>query len=730
MAPPPQPTLTEKQKKIIADARARASAPEGLSPPQPTLTEKQKKIIADARARVDPLAPRASNALNPAVDQLALARSKALNPEPRPPRPYDPVFDAPAPRPLTRSERVDQIFWEGHEKAKSDLRSASAGVMNLLTGQRNQSNDPIGVAATTFIKPVLDLPVSLMENPVGTVLEATGLPSAGRALDSAGRTITSLGQGKFGEARTSALDAGANALGAVLAYKGAKALPVAKITAPPLEVTSKPKLKPKQLAEALRREAVEETANKTPTSPALEERRIRLADILSQGEGFTAEAAAKRTSEAGELAAAAALELKRMDVPSIGDLASPEELGVLLQTEARAQMTALKEASDKKWTALTDEMDALEASKTGVNQTISYGQEYKDFIKELNKRASATVGDPQDRQYAKLLLKFVDEKYPMKVKPSHLMEMKRYIAETAFDPASGFKAIASRREKEYVDRLDDMLSKHFTDPKTGTSPYDLRNTNYENFITNQKKLYSSRYGRNLTDDDSFGNSLKSPTEAFESVFGDPQAVRAALAQGVSVPTIEATMTRNLANEFDGKTPEAIAKLLQPGGKLYSILEIPQLAKVKEETRKYLTNITDQKQNSLKIDSYNTVAEKFAKEASQLEAAAVKSGTSAKNQERRVASGEKILEAKRAALLGKLNDAKGGDIKEMMALAKEAFVGNEPKLSEIRRVEKMNVSDDEKRKRIRRILIGAGAALGLAAANTRIGSDTIALVTGE
>jgi len=485
-----------------------------------------------------------------------------------------------------------------------------------------------------------------------------------------------------------------------------------------------PKLKPKQLAEALRRQAVEETANKTLTSPVLEERKIRRDALSNQGKDFTAEAAAKRTSEAGERAAAAALELKRMDVPPIGKLASPEELGVPLQAEARAQKAALKKDSDAMWKKLTAEMDALEASKTGVGQTISYGQKYKDFIKELNKRASATAGDPQDRQYAKLLLEFVDEKYPMRVKPSHLMEMKRYIAQTAFDPASGFKAIASQRKKEYVARLDDMLGKHFTDPKTGTSPYDLRNKNYENFITKQEKLYSSRFGRKLTGYDKFGVSLNTPTEAAVMVLRDPQAVRAALAQGVSVPTIEATMTRNLANEFDGKTPEAIAKLLQPGGNLYSKLEIPQLARVKEETRKYLTNITDQKQNSLKIDSYNTVAEKFANEASQLDAAAVKSGTSAKNQERKIAVGEKILEAKRAALLGKLNDAEGGDIKEMMAAAKEGFVGNEPKLSEIRRVEKMNVSDDEKRKRIRKILIGAGAAVGLASA-TRFGLDITA-----
>jgi hypothetical protein len=438
-----------------------------------------------------------------------------------------------------------------------------------------------------------------------------------------------------------------------------------------------------------------------PTSPALEARQAQY--VLAQNET----AASRAAEEAARKNAAAlqAMEGKRVIQP-IGEPATREAIGAAPQAEMLGAKAAQKKAANKAWKETTEEVDKIDASKQGFGTRIAYTKPFKDFIASATKEANASVGNPQTKAFYSKILEWFPEGNVNAIKPSQLMELKRFVAETAFDPTSGFKAIAKERSKKLFNQIDNILDKHLTDPKTGATPYKDRNDAYARYKKAWEKDYLSRYGKKFTAQNIFGDAVSSGTDVAKTLFsGDPAAMRAAISQGAKIPTLLKSTASNMANEFEGKSVDEIVKMLKPGSPLMNTLNgVKQLAPLRNASKRYLQDIMDQSQNSLKISSFNKIADDFAKAAEKSETAAVRA-------QGRVTAGKQTLQENLEAFSGDLGRAKDNPA-EIVKLARKHFARNQPMLDEILQIEKKNLSADKLRGIIRGLAIataGGGAA---------------------
>lgn len=449
-----------------------------------------------------------------------------------------------------------------------------------------------------------------------------------------------------------------------------------------------------------------------PTSPALEARQAQY--VLAQDEA----AASRAAEEAARKNAAAlqAMEGKRVIQP-IGEPATREAIGAAPQAQMLGAKAAREKAASEAWTEASIAVDAIDASKQGFGTRIAYTKPFKDFIASATKEANASVGNPQTKAFYSKILEWFPEGNVNAIKPSQLMDLKRFIAETAFDPASGFKAIAKERSKKLFGQLDDILDKHLTDPKTGATPYKDRNDAYALYKKAWEKDYLSKYGKKFTAENTSGDAVSSGTDVARTLFSDPAAMRAAIADGASIPTLLKSSASHVANEFEGKGVDEIVKLLNPRTPLSNTLEnVPELAPLRQSVQRYVQEIMDQQQAGVKISGFSKTADDFAKAAEKSETAAVKA-------QGRVTAGKQTLQENLEAFSGDLGRAKN-DPAEIVKLARKHFARNQPMLDEILQIEKKNLSADKMRSLVlsmaKYAVSGGAAGLGIQAVSTARG----------
>lgn len=453
----------------------------------------------------------------------------------------------------------------------------------------------------------------------------------------------------------------------------------------------------------------------TPFStPALEARQSQY--VLAQDEA----AAAKANQEAAQKAAAALQdqESKRVITP-VGTQATYETIGAKPQAEMLAAKAEREKDASQAWKDTSEEVDRIDASKQGFGTRIAYGQPFKDFIASVTKSANAPAGSPQTKAFYSKILDWFPADNINAIKPSQIMELKRFVAEEANAPAQGFKAIGKERADTIYKQLDNILETHLTDAETGVSPYAQRRDAYSMYKDAWNKDYASKYGKRFTATNVAGDAVSSGTDVARTLFSDPAAMRAAINDGASVPTLLESTASHIANEFKGKSIDAIAEMLQPGTKLSNTLKnVPEMAPLDQATGRYLQEITDQHLNGQRISSYNKVADDFAKAAAQSEKnAAVAQDRIAKGTETRKAQLSRQVQesmdtatARQQALMdvqqlrGDLSRVKD-DPKEIIKFARSHFSENQDMLKEIDKIEKMNVSAKEMRSLVLKIVGG-------------------------
>ena len=451
-----------------------------------------------------------------------------------------------------------------------------------------------------------------------------------------------------------------------------------------------------------------------PTSPALEARQAQY--VLAQNET----AANRAAEEAARKNAAAlqAMEGKRVITP-VGEPATREAIGAAPQAEMLGAKAAREKAASEAWTEASIAVDAIDASKQGFGTRIAYTKPFKDFIASATKEANASVGNPQTKAFYSKILEWFPEGNVNAIKPSQLMDLKRFIAETAFDPASGFKAIAKERSKKLFGQLDDILDKHLTDPKTGATPYKDRNDAYALYKKAWEKDYLSKYGKKFTAENTSGDAVSSGTDVARTLFSDPAAMRAAIADGASIPTLLKSSASHVANEFEGKSVDEIVKLLNPRTPLSNTLEnVPELAPLRQSVQRYVQEIMDQQQAGVKISGFSKTADDFAKAAEKSETAAVRA-------QGRVTAGKQTLQENLEAFSGDLGRAKDNPA-EIVRLARKHFARNQPMLDEILQIEKKNLSADK----LRGIIRGLAMTTAAGAAGGGVGAAGIKLMSGD
>ena len=445
-----------------------------------------------------------------------------------------------------------------------------------------------------------------------------------------------------------------------------------------------------------------------PSSPALEARRAQY--VLNKNEASANRTGAETAKK--QAAALQAMEDKRVIQP-IGEPATREAIGAAPQAEMLGAKAAREKAASEAWTEASIAVDAIDASKQGFGTRIAYTKPFKDFIASAKKEANASVGNPQTKAFYSKILEWFPEDNINAIKPSHLLELKRFIAETAFDPASGFKAIAKERSKNLYGQLDNILNKHLTDPKTGATPYKDGNDAYALYKKAWEKDYLSKYGKKFTAENISGDAVSSGTDVSRALFGDPAAMRAAIADGASIPTLLKSSASHVANEFEGKSVDEIVKLLNPKTPLSNTLEnVPELAPLRESVKKYVQEIMDQQQAGIKISGFSNTEDDFAKAAAQSEKAAVTAqdrlvkGTETRRAQltRQVDKEMDTATTRQKALIdlqelsGDLSSARiRNNPEEIIKIAKLHFKGDQAMLDEIAKIEKMNISAEGKRK---------------------------------
>jgi len=468
----------------------------------------------------------------------------------------------------------------------------------------------------------------------------------------------------------------------------------------------------------------------TPIStPALEARQAQY--VLAQNET----AASRAAEEAARKNAAAlqAMEGKRVIQP-IGEPATREAIGAAPQAEMLATKAAREKAASEAWTEASAEVDRIDASKQKFGTRIAYGKPFKDFIAFATKEANAPVGSPQTKAFYSKILDWFPEGNINAIKPSQIMELKRFVAEEANAPAQGFKAIAKERADSLYKQLDNILENHLTDVKTGVSPYAERRDAYSLYKDAWKKDYLSRYGKKFTAENISGDAISSGTDVARTLFSDPAAMRAAIADGASIPTLLKSSASHVANEFEGKSVDEIVKMLKPKTPLSNTLEnVPELAPLKQSIQKYVQQIMDQEQAGVKISGFSKTADDFAKAASQSEKnAAVAQERLAKGTETRKAQLSRQVEksmdtatTRQQALMdvqqlrGDLASARVKDSpKEIIRLAKSHFEGDQAMLDEIAKIEKMDIDAGKMRSLVYKLAVtAAGAGAGTSAVGT-------------
>ena len=476
-----------------------------------------------------------------------------------------------------------------------------------------------------------------------------------------------------------------------------------------------------------------QTARMAPiTTPAIQARNAQYR--LAETEAASARAAQETAKK--QAAALQALEDQRVINP-VGTPATREAIGAAPQSEMLAAKAAREAEASKAWKDASVEVDAIDASKQGFGTRIAYTKPFKDFIASVTKEANAPAGSPQTKDFYKKILKWFPKNNINAIKPSHVMELKRFIAEEANAPAQGFKAIAKERADTLYKQLDNILEKHLTNAKTGVSPYAQRRDAYSLYKEAWKRDYLSRYGKKFTAENVSGDAVSSGTDVARTLFGDPAAMRAAIADGASIPTLLKSTASHVANEFQGKGVDEIVKLLQPRTPLSNMLDnVPELASLRQSVQKYVQQITEQQKAGEKISGFNKTAEDFAKRAAQSEKAAVTA-------QERVVKGVETRKAMIARQVQKsIDDATArqqglmdvqqlrGDLssarvknnpKEIISLAKSHFSSDQAMLDEIAKIEKMNISAEKMRSLVlsmAKYAAGGGAAgLGLQAVYT-------------
>jgi hypothetical protein len=476
-----------------------------------------------------------------------------------------------------------------------------------------------------------------------------------------------------------------------------------------------------------------QTARMAPiTTPAIQARnaQYRLAETE------TASARAAQETAKKQAAALQALEDQKVIKP-VGTPATYEAIGSAPQAEMLAAKAAREAAASKAWKNVSTEVDAIDASKQGFGTRIAYTKPFKDFINFATKEANAPAGSPQTKVFYKKILQWFPKGNINAIKPSDVMELKRFIAEEANAPAQGFKAIGKERADAIYKQLDNILENHLTNAKTGVSPYAQRRDAYSLYKEAWERDYLSRYGKKFTAENVSGDAVSSGTDVARTLFKDPAAMRAAIADGASIPTLLKSTASHVANEFQGKGVDEIVKLLQPRTPLSNMLDnVPELASLRQSVQKYVQQITEQQKAGEKISGFNKTAEDFAKRAAQSEKAAVTA-------QERVVKGVETRKAMLARQVQKSMDAATarqqglmdvqqlrGDLssarvknnpKEIISLAKSHFSSDQAMLDEIAKIEKMNISAEKMRSlvlSVAKYFAGGGAAgLGLQAVYT-------------
>ena len=481
-----------------------------------------------------------------------------------------------------------------------------------------------------------------------------------------------------------------------------------------------------------------QTARMAPiTTPAIQARNAQYR--LAETEAASARAAQETAKK--QAAALQALEDQRVINP-VGTPATREAIGAAPQSEMLAAKAAREAEASEAWKDASVEVDAIDASKQGFGTRIAYTKPFKDFIASVTKEANAPAGSPQTKAFYNKILDWFPEDNINAIKPSHVMELKRFIAEEANAPAQGFKAIAKERADTIYKQLDNILEKHLTNAKTGVSPYAQRRDAYSLYKEAWTRDYLSRYGKKFTAENVSGDAVSSGTDVARTLFGDPAAMRAAIADGASIPTLLKSTASHVANEFQGKNVDEIVKLLQPRTPLRNMLDnVPELASLKQSVQKYVQQITEQQKAGEKISGFNKTAEDFAKRAAQSEKAAVTA-------QERVVKGVETRKAMLARQVQKsMDDATArqqglmdvqqlrGDLssarvknnpKEIISLAKSHFSSDQAMLDEIAKIEKMNISAEKMRSMV--IFLAKSAAGGGVAA--AVGGKILGTVYGD
>lgn len=456
------------------------------------------------------------------------------------------------------------------------------------------------------------------------------------------------------------------------------------------------------------------------TTPALEARQAQY--VLAQNE-----AAANRAAEEAARKNAAALqeaERKRVIQP-IGEPATREAIGAAPQTEMLAAKAAREKAASDAWKEASEEIDAIDASKQKFGTRIAYGKPFKDFISFVTKEANAPAGSPQTKSFYSKILDWFPEDNINAIKPSQIMELKRFVAEEANAPAQGFKAIAKERAEKLYKQLDNILETHLTNAETGVSPYAKRRDAYSLYKEAWKKDYLSRYGKKFTAENISGDAVSSGTDVARTLFSDPAAMRAAIADGASIPTLLKSSASHIANEFEGKSVDEIVKMLKPKTPLSNMLEnVPELAPLKQSVQKYVQQIIDQEQAGIKISGFNKTADDFAKAAAQAEKNAVMAqerlakGTETRRDQisREVQKSIDTATARQEALMNVqqlrgnlLSERVKNDPKEIIKLAKSHFSNDQAMLDEIDKIEKMGLSAEKMRSLVYKLAMTAAGA---------------------